>query len=374
MEEEEAGSVCGTCLGCCRGCLSSCLERLGVRKKDKKYPDVQYQPPGRAQRTFEIPEFTKPPVPGQTFEFSQTRLSPELTIHPTMMRTGVTTDQPTTTTHRLQPWQQRALTPEGRRSQHAAAAAAATTTTLGTPKRHSGAMASSESEESLSSPGAHLSFPWLHQTPGESRGAVARWPETGPTAEHSWQEDMAPGSRHTFPARVAATPGGGGGGNDAALTSVVPREDGGGRGGGGKPTLVFALYYDVQGRALTVHVRSASNLPRLLKASDGRCSSFVVVHLLPNSEEVHCTQVVTKSLDPVYDESLKFGNLSSLEALCQQSLVLKVFQHNVFRKNEVIGGAVYSLRDCDLFGNPVELEILGGEQFEFVDVSECLNV
>ena len=36
-----------------------------MKETGKKHPNVQYQPPGRARQTFDIPELNKPPISGQ---------------------------------------------------------------------------------------------------------------------------------------------------------------------------------------------------------------------------------------------------------------------------------------------------------------------
>ena len=133
----------------------------------------------------------------------------------------------------------------------------------------------------------------------------------------------------------------------------------------GPPMLQFSLYYDIQCHTLTVHIQSSTNLSQ--KSSDeGPCSSFVVVHFLPNKEEVHSTEVMPKMRNPIYNVVFKFGLLLSFDEI---TLVFKVFHHHTFMKRELIGVVTCPLRDADLTGNQINMEIMQGEQCDSMDVS-----
>ena len=113
------------------------------------------------------------------------------------------------------------------------------------------------------------------------------------------------------------------------------------------PSLQFSLHYDIQRRTMTVHLQEASNLPA--KDRSGTSDPFVVMHLHPNKEEIFESQIVYKTLNPVFDESFEFHNLQ-LDDVHRQSLVFRIYDHDKFSKNEMIGGIFLPLKDVDVYG------------------------
>ena len=113
------------------------------------------------------------------------------------------------------------------------------------------------------------------------------------------------------------------------------------------PFLQFSLHYDIQRRTMTVHLQEASNLPA--KDRSGTSDPFVVMHLHPNKEEIFESKIVYKTLNPVFDQSFEFHNLQ-LDDIHRQSLVFRIYDHDKFFKNEIIGGIVLPLRDADVYG------------------------
>ena len=113
------------------------------------------------------------------------------------------------------------------------------------------------------------------------------------------------------------------------------------------PFLQFSLHYDIQRRTMTVHLQEASNLPA--KDRSGTSDPFVVMHLHPNKEEIFKSQIVYKTLNPVFDQSFEFHNLQ-LDDIHRQSLVFRIYDHDKFFKNDIIGGIVLPLRDADVYG------------------------
>ena len=113
------------------------------------------------------------------------------------------------------------------------------------------------------------------------------------------------------------------------------------------PSLQFSLHYDIQRCTMTVHLQEASNLPA--KDRSGTSDPFVVMHLHPNKEEIFESKIVYKTLNPVFDQSFEFHNLQ-LDDLHRQSLVFRIYDHDRFSKNDMIGGIVLPLKDVDVYG------------------------
>ena len=113
------------------------------------------------------------------------------------------------------------------------------------------------------------------------------------------------------------------------------------------PSLQFSLHYDIQRRTMTVHLQDASNLPA--KDRSGTSDPFVVMHLHPNKEEIFESKIVYKTLNPVFNQSFEFHNLQ-LDDLHRQSLVFRIYDHDRFSKNDMIGGIVLPLKDVDVYG------------------------
>ena len=113
------------------------------------------------------------------------------------------------------------------------------------------------------------------------------------------------------------------------------------------PSLQFSLHYDIQRRTMTVHLQEASNLPA--KDRSGTSDPFVVMHLHPNKEEIFESKIVYKTLNPVFDQSFEFHNLQ-LDDVHRQSLVFRIYDHDRFSKNDMIGGIVLPLKDVDVYG------------------------
>lgn len=121
-----------------------------------------------------------------------------------------------------------------------------------------------------------------------------------------------------------------------------------------EPVLQFSVYYDIQRCTLSVHLQQASNLPAMDKR--GTSDPFVTLHLDPNKVEIFDSKVVSHTLNPVFDQIFEFRNLQANE-VHKQSLVLLIYDHDRFSKNDFIGAVVLSLREADLFGATVRMAI-----------------
>lgn len=113
------------------------------------------------------------------------------------------------------------------------------------------------------------------------------------------------------------------------------------------PTLQFSLHYDVQQSTLMVHLHHASNLPA--KDRQGTSDPFVVLHLVPNKEEIFQSSVVCKTLNPIFDQSFQFQGLTP-DDIRRQTLIFRIYDHDRFSRNDSIGMIALPLESADLYG------------------------
>lgn len=135
------------------------------------------------------------------------------------------------------------------------------------------------------------------------------------------------------------------------------------------PMLQFSLHYDVQRCVLTLHLHHGSNLPA--KDRRGTSDPFVVVYMMPNKEEIFESKVVRHSLDPVFDQSFEFQRLMPND-IRKQTLVLRVYDHDKFSKNDTIGGIILPLENADLFGVVMRMRIDADPEI-FKEVSDIYD-
>lgn len=114
-----------------------------------------------------------------------------------------------------------------------------------------------------------------------------------------------------------------------------------------KPMLQFSLHYDIQQSTLMVHLHHASNLPA--KDRQGTSDPFVVLHLTPNKEETYQSAVIYKTLNPVFDQSFQFHGLTP-DDIRRQTLILRIYDHDRFTRNDSIGMVALPLQNADLYG------------------------
>ena len=137
------------------------------------------------------------------------------------------------------------------------------------------------------------------------------------------------------------------------------------------PSLQFSLHYDIQRRTMAVHLQEASNLPA--KDRSGTSDPFVVMHLHPNKEEIFESKIVYKTLNPVFDQSFEFHNLQ-LDDVQRQSLVFRIYDHDRFSKNDMIGGIALPLKDVDVYGVVYRMRVDERvEKFRSVGYSLCAH-
>ena len=120
------------------------------------------------------------------------------------------------------------------------------------------------------------------------------------------------------------------------------------------PVLQFSLLYDVQRSILTVHLQHASNLPA--KDRGGTSDPFVIMYMMPNKEEVYESSVISRTLNPVFEQSFEFHRQLP-DGIRQQTLVFRVYDHDRFSRNDLIGSVVFPLEGADLFGVVMRMQI-----------------
>ena len=120
------------------------------------------------------------------------------------------------------------------------------------------------------------------------------------------------------------------------------------------PILQFSLHYDVQRFTLTVHLHHGSNLPA--KDRRGTSDPFVVLYMIPNKEEIFESKVIYQTLNPIFDQSFEFKKLTT-DDIRRQTLVLRVYDHDKFSRNDTIGAVLLPLEEADLFGVVMRMKI-----------------
>lgn len=94
-------------------------------------------------------------------------------------------------------------------------------------------------------------------------------------------------------------------------------------------TLHFSLYYDVQRRVLSVHLLRATNLMAKTRMGMCRTDPFVVLFLQPDKDQVFESEIVKRTVDPLFDAHFDFTGIL-LQDLRRQSLVLRVYNHDKY--------------------------------------------
>ena len=124
-----------------------------------------------------------------------------------------------------------------------------------------------------------------------------------------------------------------------------------------RPSLQFSLHYDIHRCVLTVHLHHACNLPAMDRR--GTSDPFVVLYLTPNKVEIFQSKTISRTLNPVYNQSFEFQALTS-DDIRRQTLIFRVYDHDKFSKNDNIGGVSLPLDGADLFGVVMRMRIEEG--------------
>jgi len=107
------------------------------------------------------------------------------------------------------------------------------------------------------------------------------------------------------------------------------------------PTLEFSLLYDSHKNLLTVHLQRAYNLESSTDSS--RCTTSVVLYLLPNKLEVFESPVIQNCLNPEYNKFFIFSGLTGSEAVRKQTLVFRILEHTGLVVNNSERGLSHSV-------------------------------
>ena len=70
------------------------------------------------------------------------------------------------------------------------------------------------------------------------------------------------------------------------------------------------------------------------------CDPFVVLFMQPNKLEIFESKIINKTLNPNFDQMFEFTSLLPQE-IRLQTLVFRVYDHDRFSKNVIIGECMY---------------------------------
>ncbi|VDD89965.1 unnamed protein product [Enterobius vermicularis] len=138
--------------------------------------------------------------------------------------------------------------------------------------------------------------------------------------------------------------------------------------GSNRGSVKFTLRYSVPDSCLQVKVENCSNLPELVKTSDGQCllDPYVKLQLLPEKQHRVKTRVVRASRNPQYDETFSMYGISQ-EQLRVTSLQIGIVAFDRYSRDTLLAEAVYCLADADLISceeKSIELQLSGfGEDY-----------
>ena len=120
--------------------------------------------------------------------------------------------------------------------------------------------------------------------------------------------------------------------------------------GANLPRIDFIIFYDFLSLSFTVNLLEAHNLPP--KDKGGTSDPFVTLFLLPHRENIFRTRTISKNLNPIFDETFNFNNLS-YEEVQSRTLILRVLDEDTFSRDDLIGTVVLPLHKAQLHGSRV---------------------
>jgi synaptotagmin-like protein len=112
----------------------------------------------------------------------------------------------------------------------------------------------------------------------------------------------------------------------------------------------FGLQYNYKARALEIHIKQCKDLAPV-DAKRNRSDPYVKVYLLPDKSKSgkRKTKVKKHTLNPVFDETLKFH--ISLNGLETRTLWLTVWHSDMFGRNDFLGEVMMTLEN-KVFDDP----------------------
>ncbi|ESO89388.1 synaptotagmin 15b [Lottia gigantea] len=111
----------------------------------------------------------------------------------------------------------------------------------------------------------------------------------------------------------------------------------------------FAVEYERETEKLLVTLIKARNLPSRSCGSDNGCDPFVRIYLIPDERRYLQSKFRKKTCNPKFEESFVFQ--VSLRSVEDRVLKLTVFDVDRHKRHNVLGHALYPLRDHDCQSN-----------------------
>lgn len=117
-----------------------------------------------------------------------------------------------------------------------------------------------------------------------------------------------------------------------ALTETLHQSD---------PSLEFSIDHDFHKCILRVYLRKACNLPARKTSA---MNTFVTMFLLPDRDEVFESQVVEKSLNPIFNQTFELRGILTPEEAREKVLVFRIYDNDVIWKDKLIGMVYFPLK------------------------------
>ncbi|XP_070182775.1 synaptotagmin-15-like [Littorina saxatilis] len=108
----------------------------------------------------------------------------------------------------------------------------------------------------------------------------------------------------------------------------------------------FAVEYERETEKLLVTLIKAKNLPSRQLGSDNGCDPFVRIYLMPDERRYLQSKFRKKTCNPKFEESYVFQ--VSHRAIEDRNLKFTVFDVDRHKRHNIIGHALYPLRDHDV--------------------------
>ena len=127
--------------------------------------------------------------------------------------------------------------------------------------------------------------------------------------------------------------------------------------------LNYKVEYDFNSKILNVTVIQCSGLPAM--DLNGFSDPFVKIYLMPDMKRKFVTKVHRKTLNPLFNETFQFKNLSYSDTF-DKRIQFNVIDYDRFSKNDYIGEVIVPLSSIDLAQTIEEwkdISLKGNDQF-----------
>lgn len=118
---------------------------------------------------------------------------------------------------------------------------------------------------------------------------------------------------------------------------------------GHKGRLWMSLHYDPASERLSVKISKAKNLPSRTCGSVNNCDPFVRLSLIPDERRYLQSKTKKKNCNPKFDETFVFQ--IPVKAMEERTLKLSVYDNDRGKRHNIIGHALFPLKDLDLTSN-----------------------